>query len=68
MKHLTRFGQLVVALLFSGVVLMISALPAHAGGIWADSLPKGGIWADNLPNGGIWADNLPNGGIWADSL
>ena len=48
MKHLTRFGQLVVALIFSGVVLMISALPAHAGGIWADSLPQNVMSKDML--------------------
>ncbi|HHY57892.1 MAG TPA: hypothetical protein GYA08_20935, partial [Chloroflexi bacterium] len=55
MKPITRSAQLIAVSLFVMFALLLNALPAHAGGIWADNLPKGGIWADNLPKRGIWA-------------
>ena len=41
MKRTTRFGQFVTVALLTVVVLLINTLPAQAGGIWADNLPKG---------------------------
>ena len=61
MKPLTHFAQIFAVSILVVCALLSDTLPAHAGGIWADNLPKGGIWADNLPQGGIWADNLPKG-------
>ena len=64
MNRIARIVQFAVASAIALAISMFSLAPAHAGGIWADNLPKGGIWADNLPKGGIWADNLPKGALY----
>ena len=51
MKPMTRFAKFFAVSAVAALVLLINTLPAQAGGIWADNLPKGGIWADNLPKG-----------------
>ena len=58
MKPMTRFAKFFAISTLLALVLLINTLPAQAGGIWADNLPKGGIWADNLPKGATLKDLL----------